>query len=496
MAHGTPSAASAFTRRQFLTTAGALAIGGVAVGTLAGCAPQSAVPPTSADWTPPPTAPLVFPKHYTWGTATSAYQIEGAWNVDGRGVSIWDTYTHAGLVKGDANGDRAADSYHRWKDDLDLLSKLGVGAYRFSIAWPRIQPAGSGAVNQKGLDYYKGIVDELQQRGIRPAITLYHWDLPQPLQDAGGWPARDTAYRFADYAGIVFDAFKDVDADWFTINEPKTTAQNGYLYGTNAPGIMDPNASVAATHFQLLAHGLGVQAFRAHGGKGRIGPVLNLTPLTPMDPSVVEQTKNVDAVQNRMYLDPVLKGTYPSDAIGSANGQLPADPAQFQALVKDGDLQIISSPIDMLGVNYYGVAGVDISGQMVQIHERSKATWQQVWAPGLYEILMRIKKDYTKVPILLTENGTPDAADQKGLDDQWRIDYLRSHFQQAWRAIQAGVPLEGHYVWALIDDFEWDDAYDLKFGLAHVDFDTFARTPKKGFEWFQKVIASNAVDPA
>ncbi|GAB3386545.1 GH1 family beta-glucosidase [Humibacter soli] len=465
--------------------------------TLAGCTTGDQTPsPTSSAWKPPAT-PLRFPKGYLWGVATAAYQVEGAWNVDGRGPSIWDTYTHAASnpIPGAATGDVAADYYHRWRSDLELVSRLGVGAYRFSIAWPRIQPTGSGAVNQKGLDFYKGVIDALAERGIRPAITMYHWDLPQPLQDAGGWPSRDVASRFADYAGIFFDAFKDVEADWLTINEPKTTAFNGYWNGTNAPGVMDPNQAAAAVHHQLLGHGLAVQAWKASGAKGRIGPVLNLTPLTPSGDGAEVPTKNMDAVQNRLFLDPVLKGSYPTDAIGTANGQLPADPDTFHALIHDGDLKTISSPIGVLGVNYYGVAGVDLNGQWVTIHPTSKAPWQQIWAPGLYDILTRVANDYPKVPILLTENGIPDSADQQGLDDVQRVDYLRSHMQQAARAIEAGVPLEGQFVWALLDDFEWESGYTLQFGLTRVDFHTLERTPKKSFDWYAKTVKANAVSP-
>jgi beta-glucosidase len=490
-----PFTGEAFTRRAFLGAAGSVAIGGLAAATLAGCTPEP-VPPTSTAWTPPET-PLTFPKGFLWGTATAAYQVEGAWNVDGRGPSIWDTYTHAGLgrIPDGSTGDVAADYYHRWRDDLDLLKQLGVGAYRFSIAWPRIQPTGSGPVNQKGLDFYKGIIERLAELGIRPAITMYHWDLPQALQDAGGWPSRDIAYRFADYAGILFDAFGDVEADWLTINEPKTTAFNGYWNGSNAPGIMDPNAAVAAVHHQLLGHGLAVRAHGAHGAAGRIGPVINLTPLTAVGENAAVQTKNADAVQNRLFLDPVLKGEYPTDAIGSANGQLPADPDRFAALVKDGDLKTISSPIGVLGVNYYGVSGVDLNGQLVGIHKRSAADWQQVWAPGLFEILMRLKNEYPRVPILHTENGTPDDPMQNGIDDVQRIEYLRSHAQQAARAIEAGVPLEGQFVWALLDDFEWESGYTLKFGLTRVLFGTQERTPKASFHWYKKMIAENAVAP-
>lgn len=486
--------ASSFTRRQLFGAAGAVAIGGVAAVSLAGCSPAS--PAKTAAWRPPAT-PMRFPKGYVWGAATSAYQIEGAWNVDGRGPSIWDTFSQAGLghIADGSTGDVAADHYHLWQTDFDLLKTLGVGGYRFSLSWPRIQPTGSGPVNQRGIDFYRRLLDGLVERGIRPGVTLFHWDLPQPLQDAGGWPTRDTASRFADYADIVFGAFGDVDADWLTLNEPKTLAFNGYWYGNHAPGITDPDQAAAAVHHQLLAHGLTVQSFASQGAKGRVGPVLNLTPVTPTDPAAVQQTKNVDARENRFFLDPILKGSYPTNAIGTENGQLPADPDRFAALVKDGDLQTISSPVGVLGVNYYGVSGVDLNGDEVTIHPTSTADWEQVWAPGLYTLLTRITHDYKKVPILITENGIPDDRMQNGLNDSQRIEYLRSHFQQAARAIEAGVALEGHYVWALLDNFEWAEGYTQRWGLTHVDFDTLKRTPKKSFTWYRDVIAKNAVAP-
>ncbi|MEP6482557.1 MAG: family 1 glycosylhydrolase [Rhodoglobus sp.] len=344
---------TAITRRDALR----LGFVGAAALTLTSCEPAGTIVPT-ASWSPP-TGPISFPAGYTWGAATSAFQVEGSTTADGRGVSIWDTFAaQPRRIRDGSTGDPAADHYRRWESDLDLMAELGLGGYRFSVAWPRVQPVGSGAVNPTGVAFYRGLVDGLVRRGIRPAITLYHWDLPQPLQDAGGWSNRDTAYRFADFARIMFDALGDIDADWFTINEPKTTAMVGYRWGTHAPGVTDVNRAVAAVHHQLLAHGLAVQQFRESGAKGRIGIALNLMPVYPTDDTAAKAAVRVDATENRLYLDPVLLGRYPTDAIGSQGGMIPADPARFTALVLDGDLATISAPIDLLGVQYYGATGV------------------------------------------------------------------------------------------------------------------------------------------
>ena len=375
------------------------------------------------------------------------------------------------------------------------MSTLGLGAYRFSVAWPRVQPTGSGAVNAKGLDFYKNLVDGLLARGIHPAITLYHWDLPQPLQDAGGWPARDTAARFADYAAIMFAALGDRAADWFTINEPKTTAFVGHLYGSHAPGVSNPDAAVRAVHHQLLAHGLAVQAFRAQRSAGvdaGIGIALNLQPVYAAiggEPAA----RRADAVENRLFLDPVLRGSYPQDAIGSQPGQLHADPASLASVVRDGDLAIISVPCDLLAVQYYGVSAVDRSGRSVAMYPTSDASWQQVHAEGLYETLTRLRDEYPAIPLVITENGIPDRGPKGTLADTERRDYLRAHLQQAARAVNDGVDLRGYYAWSLLDNFEWARGYTQRWGLVHVDFDTQERTPKDSFAWYRSVIQANAV---
>lgn len=465
---------------------------------LAACTPAGVtpLPTTSAAWIPP-ADPMRFPTGYTWGAATSAFQIEGSTTVDGRGPSVWDTFcAEPGRVRGGATGDPGADHYVRWQSDLDLMAELGIGAYRFSVAWPRIQPTGSGAVNQKGIDFYRRLVDGLVDRGIRPGITLFHWDLPQALQDAGGWPSRDTAYRFADYAAIMFDALGDAPADWFTINEPKTHAFVGHWYGGHAPGLTSPDAAAAAVHHQLLGHGLAVQRFRKSGATGRVGIALNLAPIYPLSEVFADSAKRIDGRENRLFLDPVLLGSYPTDAVGNLRGLLPANRAAFDALVLDGDLATISSPNDFLAVQYYGAEGAGFDGASVPIFPTSSAPWQQVHPEGLFDLLTRIAADYPAIPLVITENGMPDPTSAVTVDDDHRVEFFRTHFQQARRAIDAGVPLEAHYVWSMLDNFEWAEGYEQRWGIVAVDFETQQRTPKKSFTFYRDVIAQNAVAPA
>lgn len=472
---------------------------GLAAGTaaaLAACTPAGSPPPAPTGWTPP-VDPMVFPPGYTWGAATSAFQIEGSTTVDGRGASVWDTFcAEPGRVRGGATGDPGADHYVRWRDDLDLMAGLGIGAYRFSIAWPRVQPTGRGAPNQKGIDFYRRLVDGLLERGIAPAITLFHWDLPQALHDLGGWQSRDTAVRFAEYADLMFDALGDVPADWFTLNEPKTHAFVGHWNGVHAPGLTSADAAAAAVHHQLLAHGLAVERFRASRAAGRIGIALNLTPIYPASEVFADSARRIDGRENRLFLDPLFLGRYPDDGIGGLRGMLPANRAAFDALVLDGDLAQISRPNDFLAVQYYGAEGAGFDGASVQLFPTSSAPWQQLHAEGLFDLLTRIAADYPPIPLLITENGTPDPTADIEFDDTHRVEFFRAHFQQARRAIDAGVPLEGHYVWSLLDNFEWAEGYEQRWGIVGVDFATQQRSPKQSFGFYQQVIAANAVAPA
>ncbi|MBD3941458.1 beta-glucosidase [Microbacterium sp. NEAU-LLC] len=482
------------TRRTFLLAAG----GATLTAALAACTPGGSTPAPTSSSTPapwaPPAEPMAFPKGYTWGASTSAFQIEGALTADGRGASVWDTFAALpGKIVDRSTGDPAADQYHRYADDVALMSSLGLGAYRFSISWSRVMPTGTGEVNQPGLDYYRRLVDALVGAGIQPTITLFHWDLPQTLQDAGGWTSRDTAARFADYAAVCFDALGDANADWLTVNEPKTHAFVGHWYGTHAPGLRDADTAAAAVHHQLLAHGLAVQRFRESGVPGRIGAALNLIPVIATEPDYPEAATFTDARENRLFLDPILKGAYPDDALGDEPGQLPADATAFLALQQPGDLDIISEPCDLLAVQYYGVTGVDGIGNTVEVAPTSAASWQQIDPQGLYDLLMRLKDEYPAIPLIITENGIPDPTADLTVDDPDRVEFLRAHFQQAARAIGDGVPLEGHYVWSLLDNFEWAEGYTQRWGIVAVDFETQERTPKKSAGYFADVIAANAV---
>ena len=346
-----------------------------------------------------------------------------------------------------------------------------------------------------GVDYYRRFIDGLLD-GHPPGITLFHWDLPQALQDAGGWPARDTALRFADYAGILFDAFRDAGADWFTINEPKTHAFVGHWYGAHAPGLRDPDAAAAAVHHQLLAHGLAVQRFRASGANGRIGIALNLMPVYPVVPAADRRRRRLDARRTGCSSIPCCSGRIRTRPSAPGPAAASGRPGPVRRAAADGDLAVISTPNDLLAIQYYGATGVDELGNSVSASRRLPPQWQQIKPDGLYDLLQRLKRDYPRIPIVITENGMPDPTAQLTTDDPYRIDFLRTHFQQAARAIADGVPLEGHYVWSLLDNFEWAEGYDQRWGIVAVDFETQERTPKKSAAFYSSVIAANAVPPS
>ncbi|WP_406071278.1 GH1 family beta-glucosidase [Micromonospora sp. NBC_01638] len=437
-----------------------------------------------------PAGPLRFPDNFGWGAATSAYQIEGAAKEDGRGESVWDTFSRVpGRTRNGDTGDVAADHYHRYAEDLDLMRDLGLRSYRFSISWPRIQPDGTGAPNQRGLDFYRRLVDGLLERGITPMATLFHWDLPQALQDADGWESRDTAHRFADYADAVFHALGDRVPAWLTINEPKTVVQNGYLIGHHAPGRQDPNAAYLVAHHLQLAHGLAVGALRATGSDSRIGPALNLHPCYPADdsPQAAAATRLFDGYENRLYLDSLLKGSYPEDVLVDLGPQ-----SRMVQGIRDGDLAIISEPVDLLAVQYYTPIYVTADGDTEHRWATSEAEWQQIYPDGMYDILTRVTRDYGPIPLTITENGlpTPDTLASDGtVHDAGRISFLRDHLAAAHRAIAAGVPLESFHVWSLLDNFEWAEGYDQRWGLVYVDYPTQRRVLKSSATWYRSVIA-------
>jgi beta-glucosidase len=459
--------------------------------TVTGCADRDESPaPRTADT---PAGDLRFPPDFGWGAATSAYQIEGAAKEDGRGESIWDTFSRTpGRTRNGDTGDIAADHYHRYVEDLDLMRDLGLRSYRFSISWPRVQADGAGAPNQRGLDFYRRLVDGLHERGIAPMATLFHWDLPQALQDAGGWESRDVAHRFADYAEIVFRALGDRVPVWLTVNEPKTVVQNGYLWGHHAPGRQDPAAAYLVAHHLQLAHGLAVAALRATG-PGRIGPALNLHPCYPADasPEAARAARLYDGYENRLYLDSILTGRYPQDVLDD----LGPDSRMVRG-IRDGDLASISAPVDLLAVQYYTPYYVTPDGDTTRRWPTSEADWQQIYPEGMYDILTRVTRDYGPIPLTVTENGlpTPDVLGADGtVDDAGRISFLRDHLAAAHRAVAAGVPLESFHVWSLLDNFEWAEGYDQRWGLVYVDYPTQRRVLKRSAHWYRQVIAANGL---
>jgi beta-glucosidase len=456
--------------------------------------------PTSTPITPAPSPAadpplgLTFPAGFRWGAATSAYQVEGAADVDGRGPSVWDTFSHErGRISDGSTGDVAADQYHRYAEDVALMRTIGLRSYRFSISWSRVLPAGTGQVNQKGLDYYRRLVDELTAAGIQPMPTLWHWDTPQPLQDKGGWENRDTAEAFADYAAVIYQALGDDVSTYFTLNEPKTVVQMGYVVGAHAPGRTDLSAASVALHHLLLGHGLAVQALRASGGKARIGPALNLAPAYPADDSAEAEGAALvqDSWENGCYLDPIFRGRYPE------NYAEVVDARAIERVLQPADLTTISTPIDLLAVNYYNPVFVDGRRQAVHLHEIAAPTfWLEIYPEGLHDILVRVHSDYGKPSMIITENGRPTQT-ERGADgtfaDDDRIEFCRDHLAQLHRAIAAGARVEGYQLWSFIDNFEWAEGYEQRWGLVHVDYRTQQRTPKKSAAWYAGVIGRNGI---
>ncbi|HWT25467.1 MAG TPA: GH1 family beta-glucosidase [Solirubrobacteraceae bacterium] len=455
-------------------------------------------------------AAIRFPAGFGWGTATASYQIEGAVGEDGRSPSIWDTFSHTpGAISDGTNGDRADDHYHRWAEDVALMAGMNLPFYRFSLAWPRLQPDGRGELSQRGVDFYARLADALRERGIEPWVTLYHWDLPQVLEDAGGWPARDTALRFADYAEKVHDALGERIRFWTTLNEPYCSSLLGYAAGVHAPGRKEPANAIRAIHHLLLGHGLAVQAMRAGGGDGHeYGITLNLTPAMPASESEADAdaARRSDGISNRIFLDPLLRGSYPEDVVADLEPLLAFDHVQ------DGDLETIAQPLDALGINYYfrhlvragsgdrfGGGTPQVGAGDVEIVSRGLPRTEMGWEidpEGLYHILTRVWREYGPPPLWVTENGRASAdvvADDGGVHDADRIEYLDAHFRAAHRAIEDGVDLRGYFVWTLMDNFEWAYGESKRFGIVHVDYETQQRTPKDSSRWFAGVIARNGL---
>jgi beta-glucosidase len=439
---------------------------------------------------------MAFAAGFRWGVATAAYQIEGAVAEDGRGVSVWDTFCHEpGRVRDGHTGDVACDHYHRWPEDLSLLAGLGVDAYRFSIAWPRVQPDGRGPANPKGLDFYERLVDGLLERGITPFPTLFHWDLPQKLEDAGGWLARDTAHRFADYAALVAERLADrVDA-WITLNEPVVVTAYGYAFGVYAPGRALLLDALPTAHHQLLGHGLAVGALREQGAR-QVGLTNHYSPAWAQDESSAADQRAAaafDLFMNRLFTDPVLHARYPDLSVLGG-----PDPASY---VRDGDLVTIAAPIDFLGVNYYQptrlrapAPGDPLPFEIVPIeeHPTTGMGWPVV-PSGLLSLLRTLDEHHSTSlpPIYITENGCSydDRPDPSGaVDDPARIAFLGDHVDAVHRAVDEGIDVRGYFVWSLMDNFEWSEGYHPRFGLVHVDYETQRRTPKSSYAWYRDLI--------
>jgi beta-glucosidase len=436
-----------------------------------------------------------LPADFCWGAATSSYQIEGAVDEDGRTPSIWDTFAATpGRVAHGEDGAVAIDHYHRWREDLDLMAELGLNAYRFSVAWPRVQPDGAGTGNAPGIAFYDRLVDGLLERGITPWATLYHWDLPEALEQAGGWPSRDTAQHFADYAAIIAEAVGDRVKHWITLNEPWCAAFLGYASGIHAPGRTDPAEAVAASHHLMLGHGLAVQRLREIVPDAEIGVTVNLYPVTPVDDSGRhdDAVRRIDGLMNRWFLDPLLTGSYPKDVLTDL---APVTDASF---ILDGDTETIAQPLDFLGVNYYTrhvvAAGLwpgsaDVRFQLENGLPRTATGWD-VDPEGLVDILTQVQRDYPAIPVYLTENGA--AFDDEVVDgivrDTDRVDYIRSHLASLITMRERGMDVRGYFAWSLMDNFEWAEGYDKRFGIVHVDYETQVRTPKDSARWYADLI--------
>ncbi len=473
---------------------------------------------------------FIFPSDFTWGTATAAFQVEGAAHEDGRTDSIWDTYcARPGVVVDGSNGDVACDQYHRYPEDIALMKQMGVGAYRMSISWSRIFPTAGGPVNQAGLDHYLKVLDMLRDNGIRPVVTLYHWDLPQYLQDAGGWPSRDTALRFGDYASVLAASFGDRVDTWTTLNEPWCAAYLGYGNGAHAPGIKDYDQALAAVHHLNLAHGLACQAIRAQVGQdARLSVTLNLqvTRAASDSPEDLAAKKRADLFANEVFLAPMLEGAYPEGVSQAARGDTD------WRFVQDGDLETIHQPLDVLGLNYYATtyvkarradgesadASVGPEGKLVDRHANAMPAQDSVegQAPqgeltgmgwnqepqGLTDVLVEMGRRFPDMELMVTENGSawddqvsqdPDAPGGKIVHDPKRVAYLEEHVKAVAKAIQAGSRVNGYFAWSLLDNFEWALGYTKRFGLIRVDYDTQERIWKDSGLRYAQIIHDRAV---
>jgi beta-glucosidase len=449
-----------------------------------------------------------FPKGFFWGTATASYQIEGAWNEDGKGESIWDRFAHTpGKIKNGDTGDVACDSYHRWREDVALMRAMNLNSYRFSISWPRIQPSGSGAANSRGVDYYSRLVDALLEARIRPLVTLYHWDLPQALEDLGGWPNRDTAARFADYVQLVAQALGDRVSDWMIFNEPDAFVDLGHLEGTHAPGRKSILDFLRATHVVNLAQGAGFRALKGARPAARVGTAFSMSPCEPATDSEEDKlaADRAHAITNTWFLEPALRGRYP-DALAF----LPETAMRIQT----GDMEKTRAPLDFIGMNLYYRTIASAPGTMERFShaqewlfpvkmdggqqgQKTDFGWE-VWPKALYDMVTRISHDYNRPPIEITESGCSynELPDAHGvMHDSRRIEYHRQYLAALARSIADGADVRGYHAWSLLDNFEWAEGFSQRFGLTYVDFKTQQRTIKDSGRWYAKVAAANALQP-
>ncbi|GGO07886.1 GH1 family beta-glucosidase [Saccharibacillus kuerlensis] len=437
-----------------------------------------------------------FPKDFKWGTATAAYQIEGAAQEGGRGPSIWDTFSHTpGRVYNGDNGDVACDSYHRYEEDIELMKELGINTYRFSISWPRIIPTGDGEINREGLNYYHRFVDKLLEAGIEPFCTLYHWDLPQALQDVGGWENRRSIDAFVKYSEVMYREFSGKIKYWLTFNEPWCIAFLSNVIGVHAPGKQDLQAGLDVAHHVLVAHGKSVSKFRELGIEGKIGIAPNVAWAVPYSKSAEDQgaaDRNIQ-VYSDWFLDPIYKGSYPKPLYEffEQSGHVPP--------IQEGDMEAIAQPIDHIGINYYAMSvnRFDPNGGYLQMEEvdmgltKTDIGWP-IESRGLYEVIHYLQK-YGNIDIYITENGAcinDDVVNGK-VNDIRRIAYLQQHIAQVHRVIADGINLKGYMAWSLMDNFEWAEGYRMRFGLVHLDYRSLKRTPKESFYWYQNVVKNN-----
>jgi beta-glucosidase len=509
-----PHSTLRLTRREFAQSALAAGIAAaLPAGLFSGCSVSSNAARTANSAPSSPrtlqfdsSSEIKFPNNFYWGTATAAYQIEGAWKEDGKGESIWDRFAHTpGRIKNGDTGDVACDSYHRWREDIALMRAMNLNSYRFSISWPRIQPSGSGSANSKGIDYYSRLVDALLEARIRPFATLFHWDLPQILEDAGGWPNRDTASRYADYVELVARAVGDRVSDWMLFNEPSAFTDLGHLEGTHAPGRKSLVDFLRASHTVNLAQGNGFRVLKAIRPSARVGTAFSMSACEPATNSEEDKlaTERAHAMTNLWFLEPALNGRYPE-----ALAFLP----ETAMGIKSGDLEKMRAPLDFIGINLYYRAIVSAPSALERLSHaqqwlfpvkmsggeqgpKTDMGWE-IWPQALYDMIMRITRDFNRPVIEITESGCAynDGPDANGvIHDKRRIEYHRQYLQAVARAIADGADVRGYHAWSLMDNFEWAEGFSQRFGLAYVDFKMQQRTIKESGQWYAKVAAGNAL---